>query len=165
MIALLAGVVACSKTDRSRPGSSESSGVANADTVDILEAVWRVAVAGNSARRVSWLYLPESDTSALTTSSDVRNSLIQRGVPASARLPIGDDTVTFRVRHWSPESDTSSLIEVVSSWSTVIGLGTQRCRQISGNVESYRALRMSRGWTAERVGSVAHGDSVCRPAS
>jgi hypothetical protein len=162
VIALLTVLAACHSSERS--GDSRVSGpLAREDTVDILEAVWRVAAIGNSARQVPWLYLPSADTGALATSEDVRVALIQRGVPASAHLPLGYDTVAYRVHRWTPESDSSRLIEVRSSQTTVLGSGRQRCLQHSGTVASYRALRVSHGWTANRAGPVEVGDSVCEP--
>ncbi|MDP9206474.1 MAG: hypothetical protein M3P12_13640 [Gemmatimonadota bacterium] len=162
MIALFAVLAACHSGER-RSDSRIAGRLVREDTVDILEAVWRVEATGHSARRLTWLYLPSADTGALATSEDVRVALIHRGVPASARLPVGDDTVTFRVRRWTPESDSSTLLEVHSSLTTVLGSGRQRCRQRSGTAASYRALHVSHRWTANRAGPVEIGDSVCAP--
>lgn len=137
---------------------------ARRDTVEILEAVWRTATIGHSHMRAPWLYLPNADIAALTASDSVRGALSLRGIPASTRLPAGDDTVIFRVRRWAVDPSGMPLIEVHSSWTTMLGSGPQRCRTGSGNVESYRAFRTSLGWSAERTGPVEHGDSVCRPA-
>src|SRR5207237_892236 len=129
--------------------SSASRQLVTKDTIDILEAVWRVADAGDSERRVALLYLPSADTGAMTASDAVRQALVRRGVPISARLPLGDDTVVVRVTRWTTESDGASVLKVLSASTTVLGTGRQRCRVHSGTVASYRSRRTSVGWLAK----------------
>ena len=138
---------------------------ARKDTVEILDAVWRTSTASSIGRynkRVAWLYLPNADTAALTASDTVRAALSLRGIPASTRLPAGDDTVVFRLQRWAVDTSGTPLIEMRSSSTTVLGYGSRRCRAGSGTIESYRALRTSAGWSAQRVGPVYVGDNVCR---
>jgi len=60
VIALFVVLAVCHSGERS--GDSRISGrLVREDTVDILEAVWRVAATGHSSRRVAWLYVPPVD--------------------------------------------------------------------------------------------------------
>jgi len=161
LIAFLAFVSACSaaRAARTEPLHLPAS---LADTVSILEAVWRAATA-RSTERVDWLHVPQVDTLSLATSGSVLDALVRRNVPATARPPAGDDTTVFRVRSLTVTPEGEAVVELLSKRKTVLGSGTRRCRAASGNVETYRAKRTTEGWRAERFGSVIHGDNGCRP--
>lgn len=160
MLAIFAGPLAgCGAVDQHRPGGPGFT--ARADTVDVLEAVWRSAAAGHQQLgRVAWLHLPERDSAYVTASAHVRRNLTQRGVQTSTRLPAGHDTVVYRVRRWTPEPGGTHLLELVSRWTTLVSGDRSQCRS-AGNVETYRAHRGSSGWSAGLAGPVAHGDGPC----
>jgi hypothetical protein len=157
LLMLSASLAGCSAI----PGGVGGHGVsARTDTVDVLEAVWRSATSGHHVSRVTLLYLPEADTANLTASAQVRRTLTQRGVRASTHLPVGHDTVVYRVRRWTQEQDGAQLLDVVSRWTTLISGDPSLCRS-AGNTETYRAHRGPSGWSAALAGPVAHGQGIC----
>ncbi len=136
-----------------------------ADTVAMLEAIWKAADAQVNMADVQWFYLPSAATTGLTASDAVRRGLVARGIPASDRLPVGDDTLVVRMTQKTRASN-GSLHVTVSTWRTyVIGSGERRCRKGSGNTFTIIANKGLLGWTAVNEGPFATGDSVCqRPA-
>jgi hypothetical protein len=146
-------------------GSSEFDSLAQQDSVEMLHAAWQIATSGHAGRRATSLYLPSSDTAAVTASEKVRSALTRRGVPAYTRRPAGDDTVVYQITRWASDSDGAPLIDLNSRWTTVLDYGGKHCRMASGNTESYRFLNASGKWSAERArgGIVRHGDAACRP--
>lgn len=134
------------------------------DSAAILEAVWRQAVSTQSRLRATQLWVPTTaDTSrVLAMSAPLRRLLLDRGMPLTDRQTAGDDTVTFHIANWQNESG-AILVEVHSSWTTVLGAAPRRCRTGSGNVEQFRVTSLSGTWTAVLTGPVMHGDRVCTP--
>jgi hypothetical protein len=154
-IMLAVPLAGCGATNPQRAGAPQMT--ARADTVDVLEAVWRSAASGHRVGRVTWLYLPEVDTAYLTASAQVRRTLTQRGVRASTHRPLGHDTVVYRVRRWTQEPGGAQVLDLVSRWTTLV---SGQCRS-AGNSETYRVHRASSGWSAALAGPVAHGDGAC----
>lgn len=113
LIALILGLAACPSARRApmRAGMAYS----RADTVDVLEAVWRVPVHAYTGAGVRWLYLPDADSAALTVSDTVRETLARRGVPASGRRPMGHDTVVYRVQRWTRDSTGNPVLAISSA--------------------------------------------------
>ncbi len=133
-----------------------------ADTADVLEAVWRVPASTYTGAGVRWLYLPTADSVALTASETVRDVLARRGVPASARLPAGHDTVVYQVRRWTRDSTGVPVLELSSQW-THMSTSVPGICMLGGNDETYRVRRTRAGWEAERIGPGLHGNGYCAP--
>ncbi len=157
----LALLVLIASSTRTPCATAQSLTGARKDTVDILDAVWRVATPNHQKSRVPWLYVPAKDTGVVTVSDAVRSALEQQGVAASARRPTGDDTVVFRVTRWKVDTGGTMLLRLNSHWTAVLGSGVRRCRTGSGNSENYRVARSGAGWSAVRLNPVFHGDNVC----
>ena len=147
---------------RSAPAAADIVG-SRADTADILQAVWRASSPEFHGLGVMWFYLPDADSAGFATSHMVRTVLAERGVPASARLPAGHDTVVFRVRRWTSDSTGSAVIELSSGW-THIRTGAPNVCLLGGTSETYRVHRTQAGWAAGAVGPGLHGDGYCAPS-
>jgi hypothetical protein len=132
---------------------------ARADTVGVLEAVWRVPAGPMTFGSIEWLYLPDADPAALTVSEAVRAALARRGVPASARRPAGHDTVVHQVRRWSRDVRGDPVLAFSSSW-TRMTTGVPSLCATGGNEETYRARRSRAGWKAERIGPILHATDI-----
>lgn len=146
-----------------RAASAPAGGVrSRADTVDVLEAVWRAPASAYTSAGVRWLYLPGVDTVAFTASDAVRAALARRGIPASARRPTGHDTVVYQVRRWTRDSMGRPLLAVSSQWTQASVHAPGGCIT-AGNSDAVRAYRTPAGWTAEPVGPGVHGVGYCRP--
>jgi hypothetical protein len=150
------------------PGGTRANATSNiggtvADTIDVLEAVWRAAIPKNRAERTIQFYLPSVDSAVLTVSDTVRAALDKRHIPAVSRMSIGDDTTIVAVRRWRVDSANALAIELQTSVSTILGSGTKPCRARSGSLETYAARRVAESWVARRVGPVEAGDDVCVP--
>lgn len=133
---------------------------ARTDTVAVLEAVWRAAAGMHPRGRVTWLYLPSADSAAFTTSRAIRDDLARRGVPASARLPTGHDTVVYRVRRWTRDAAGVPVLELSSGWTRASANAPGGCTT-AGNDETFRVSRTPSGWEAAHSGPVRHGDGYC----
>jgi hypothetical protein len=131
-----------------------------ADTVDMLEAVWRVPTPPSTGAGVRWLYLPDAGSVGFTASAPVREALARRGVPASARLPAGHDTVVYQVRRWTRDSTGLPVLELSSRWTWVSASAPGVCMS-AGNGETFRVHRTRAGWEAERFGRGVHGVGYC----
>lgn len=158
-LALGVATLMCVATSR-RAATQETSGVARADSAAILREAWTVVSPGQARLRSVWFWIPASAVTprVLPISAELRSLLADAGIPASERLPKGDDTVVFRVAAWHSDSG-GALLDFQSHWTTVLGRG---CRAASGNVEKVRVHRTNGAWIAARVGSILHGDRVCR---
>jgi hypothetical protein len=133
------------------------------DSADILRTAFRFVAQGHNARRrVLWFWTPTAaDSTAVSTSPDIRAILIASGLTASENRPVGDDTVVFHVRSWKVDPE-SVLLELRSAW-TEVRKGNRPCRAGSGNVERVRLRRTNGEWIASHDGPVIHGDNVCAP--
>ncbi len=135
------------------------------DSVEVVRAFWRLATSSAQARDVAWLWTPsQADSESVAISPAIRLSVTTQGVPASARRPVGDDTVVFRISEWRDDSGGVRLV-MASFRSTVLGSGARRCRTISGNSGSVRVRRIRGRWEANWDGPGVHGAQVCRPVS
>jgi len=145
--------------------TSDSKMTASDSAAVVLEA-WRALMSEYDAPRVAWLWTPSNrDTSqVIPFGAGVTNALVQEGVPASSRRPLGRDTAVFRLTDWKAKTGREQVkLKVVSELTTVLGSGTQRCRTRSGNVQHVLVTRSGGSWKAERVGPVLVGDGVCKP--
>ncbi|MBL0892157.1 MAG: hypothetical protein IBJ19_16320 [Gemmatimonadaceae bacterium] len=133
-----------------------------ADTADVLEAVWRVRATSMTIAGVEWLYLPNADSAALTLSDAVRTALAQRNVPASARRPMGHDTVVYQVLGWTSDASGDPVLTLSSAWTLISKSAPAYC-MTGGNKETSRARRGRTGWKAERIGPNLHGNGYCNP--
>lgn len=137
---------------------------AAADSAHVVRAAWVAAAEGHRTMRAAVLWIPsESDTGRFVPLSPaVRELLVQSGVPIETRRVVGDDTVVFHVASWRRDSSVQ-VVELRSSWSTILRGGARACRTGSGNVERFRVRESGNTWTAYRVGPVIHGDRECVP--
>ncbi len=135
------------------------------DSVEVVRAFWRLAASLAPIRDVAWLWTPiEADSESVAFSPAIQASLAAQGVPASARRPVGDDTVVFRLVEWHDERGTVRL-HMDSFASTVLGTGARRCRTGSGNSGRVRVRRTRGQWEASWEGPGVRGAQVCRPIS
>jgi hypothetical protein len=143
-----------------------SSQVTSHDSVAIVRAAWRTVTAGHASRRAVRLCSPLArDTVGIVPlSRTIINGLVRGGISVVPRRQAGDDTVVFQITRW--QSDPGSrrvILEIRSSWTTVLGAGARACRTGSGNVEQLRVSYRDGEWTSEQWGPVMHGDNVCVP--
>jgi hypothetical protein len=131
-----------------------------ADTIDVLEAVWRVPASEYTGAGVRSLYLPGADSGAVTASDAVRAALIARGVRVATRRPTGHDTVVYQVTRWARDSAGRPLLSVSSRWTRMSTSAPSICIS-AGNAETYLARRTPAGWEAERIAPGLHGVGYC----
>ena len=162
-VVLVAPLIVGCRPSRPSQGAIVPSVPARDDSVDILEAVWRAAASRYDGLRAVWFYLPsQTEPGMVTTSADIQAELAGRGIPASPRLPVGDDTVVFRVARWQSATSSTSLLQIDSRWTTGRTTSAGRCRTGFANTEWIQAARTVSGWTAVRTGPVRHGE-LCVP--
>jgi hypothetical protein len=143
-----------------------SSQVTSQDSVAIVRAVWRTVTAGHASHRAVRLLSPLArDTVGIVPlSPTIIDRLVRGGISIVPRRQAGDDTVVFRITRWESDPDSRRVIlEIRSSWTTVLGTGARACRTGSGNVEQLRVSYRAGEWTSEQRGPVMHGDNVCVP--
>jgi len=132
------------------------------DSVQILHAAWRVATEGHRAQRaaVFWAAAASDTGRFVRLSPAVLAGVARLGVPLESRDAVGEDTLHVRVTRWTADS-SAQVLEVHSSWTTILRGGGRACRTGSVNVESLRVSRTPDGWKAEQAGPVLHGDREC----
>lgn len=132
-----------------------------ADTVAMLAEIWKSANEDYETSYVRWFYLPTQVAISLSVSDGVRSALQRRGIPASDRLPVGDDTLVVRMDQFARHSP-DSVRATVSIWRNfILGSGEQRCRAGSGNTYSLTLNRTSLGWTVVKDRLLIAGDNAC----
>jgi hypothetical protein len=131
------------------------------DSASALRAVWDQVAAGHG-RRATWLWVPNAtDTSrAVRFSEAVQGLLASHSILASARLPLGPDTVVFRITSWIRDT-VGVVLRVSSTWTERHASGARGNCTRSGNAETVRARMIQGSWRAERIGPVMHGDGFC----
>ena len=143
-----------------------SSQITSQDSVAIVRAAWRTVTAGHASRRAVRLWSPPArDTVGIfPLSPTIIDGLVRGGISVVQRRQAGDDTVVFQITRWQSDPDSRRVIlEIRSSWTTVLGTGARACRTGSGNVEQLRVSYRNGEWTSEQRGPVMHGDNVCVP--
>jgi hypothetical protein len=143
-----------------------SSQVTSHDSVAILRAAWRTVTAGHTSRRAVrlWSPLARDTVRIVLLSRAIIDGLVRGGISVVPRRQAGDDTVVFQITRWQSDPDSRRVIlEIRSSWTTVLGTGARACRTGSGNVEQIRVSYRDGEWTSEQRGPVMHGDNVCVP--
>lgn len=160
LLVALTGALAACRGGGAMPTPALGSVSSPRDTADVLEAVWRLPVSRFTSDGHRWLYLPTTDSVAFGFSDGVRNDLVQRGVPASTRRPVGHDTVVVEIRRWSRDSTGDIVLEVISRWTHMSTRVKGICMS-GGNTEQFRVHRADTGWHAANHGGV-HGNGYCR---
>jgi len=143
-----------------------SSQVTSHDTVAIVRAAWRTVTAGHASRRAVRLWSPLARDKVRTVplSLTVIDSLVRGGISVVPRQRAGDDTVVFQITRWQSDPNSRRVIlEIRSSWTTVLGTGARACRSASGNVEQLPVSYRDGQWRSGQRGPVMHGDNVCVP--
>jgi hypothetical protein len=143
-----------------------SSQVTSQDSVAIVRAAWRTVTAGHASHRAVRLLSPRArDTVGIVPLSPaVIDGLVRGGISIVSRRQAGDDTVVFQITRWQSDPDSRQVVlEIRSSWTTVLGTGARACRTGSGNVEHLRVSYGDGEWRSEQRGPVMHGDNVCVP--
>ena len=132
------------------------------DSATVIRWAWLHATEEHG-RRVVWLWAPSSSDTlpVVHLSSAVINLLLAQQVPVSARLPLGHDTVVYRIASWRRDS-LGQVVELHSAWTQLHGSSERRWCSRSGNVEQIRVRKVDAIWQAERVGPVSHGDGFCK---
>ena len=147
------------------PGRA-SSQVTSLDSIAIVRAAWRTVTAGHASRRAVRLWSPlvRDTVPIVPLSRTIIDSLIRGGISVVPRQQAGDDTVVFQITRWQADPRSRRVIlEIRSSWTTVLDTGVRACRTGSGNVEQLRVSYRDGQWRSEQRGPVMHGDNVCVP--
>jgi hypothetical protein len=145
---------------------ASSSPVTSYDSIAIVRAAWRTVTAGHPSDRALRLWSPPARgmVRMVRLSRTVIDSLVRGGISVVPRRQAGDDTVVFQITRWQSDSDTRRVVlEIRSSWTTVLGTGARACRTGSGNVERIPVSYRNGQWRSEPRGPVMHGDKVCIP--
>ena len=143
-----------------------SSQVTSHDSVAIVRAAWRTVTAGHASRRAVrlWSPLARDTVGIVPLSRTIIDGLVRGGISVVPRRQAGDDTVVFQITRWQSDPDSGRVIlEIRSSWTTVLGTGARACRTGSGNVEQLPVSYRDGQWRSEQRGPVMHGDNVCVP--
>jgi hypothetical protein len=143
-----------------------SSQVTSHDSVAIVRAAWRTVTAGPASRRAVrlWSPLARDTVRIVPLSRTIIDGLVRGGISVVPRRQAGDDTVVFQITRWQSDPDSRRVIlEIRSSWTTVLGTGARACRTGSSNVEHLRVSYRDGQWRSEQLGPVMHGDNVCVP--
>ena len=150
---------------QSAPGRA-SSRVTSHDSVAIVRAAWRTVTAGHASRRAVrlWSPLAQDTVRIVPLSRTIIDGLVREGISVVPRRQAGDDTVVFQITRWRSDPDSRRVIlEIHSSWTTILGTGAQACRTGSANVEQLPVSYRDGQWRSEPRRPVMHGDNVCIP--
>ena len=148
------------------PPVRASSQVTSHDSVAIVRAAWRTVTASHASHRAVrlWSPLARGTVGIVPLSRSIIDGLVRGGISVVPRRQAGDDTVVFQITRWQSDPHSRRVIlEINSSWTTVLGTGARACRTGSGNVEHLRVSYRNGEWTSERWGPMMHGDNVCVP--
>ena len=143
-----------------------SSRVTSHDSVAIVRAAWLTVTAGHASRRAVrlWSPLARDTVRIVLLSRTIIDGLVRGGISVVPRRQAGDDTVVFQITRWQSDPDSRRvMLEIRSSWTTILGAGAQACRTGSGNVEHLRVSYRDGEWRSEQRAPVMHGDNVCVP--
>ena len=143
-----------------------SSQVTSHDSVAIVRAAWGTVTAGHASRRVVRLWSPPiRDTVRIVPlSRTIIDGLVRGGISVVPRQQAGDDTVVFQITHWKSDPDSRRVVlDIHSSWTTILGTGARACRAGSGNIEQLAVSYRDGQWRSEQRGPVMHGDNACVP--
>lgn len=142
-----------------------SSQVTSHDSVAIVRAAWGTVTAGHASRRAVRLWSPLArDTRIVPLSRTIIDRLVRGGISVVPRQRAGDDTVVFQITRWKSDPDSRrAVLEIHSSWTTVLGTGARACRAGSGNIEQLAVSYRDGQWRSEPRGPVMHGDNACVP--
>jgi len=143
-----------------------SSQITSHDSVAIVRAAWRTVTASHASRRAVrlWSPLARDTVRIVLLSRTIIDGLVRGGISVVPRRQAGDDTVVFQITRWQSDPDSRRVIlEINSSWTTVLGTGARACRTGSGNVEHLRVSYRNGEWISEQRRPVLHGDNVCVP--
>lgn len=161
MPGLALAVAACAEAPQPAvPDGAPMSG----DTAAVIQVAWESATDPGASTRPAAFWVPDAPESGLSAVGSVklRSELLQRGIPAAAYRPTGDDTVVWRVTALEL-ADGDARIELDASVSYVQPAPLEEpCRGGHRNTYSLQLRRNVDVWHVVDSWVIA-GNLLCQP--